>query len=176
VLAAPVLLLLAAGEPAQAEPSIAAQAELEACATRIEALKARQQMGRELDRLLRRAEELAVELERARAELPPAAAAPSPEELRERADAARDEVDRLAAEIAAVDVKLQDARRARAESGDAVVGAALGVAGGPPGGDRVRALAAERAGLAERRVRAEAEASRLEREARAAEAAEGRRR
>jgi hypothetical protein len=168
------ILLLFVGEVSSGEPAVEdsaeALAELDACAERIEALKKRQEMGRELERLLRRAQELAAELERTRAALPPAPAVPSSDELRERADAARDEADRLAGEIAAVDVKIQDARRARGDTVDAVTSAAL--ASAPPGADRVRALVAERAALAERRLRAEAEAARLDREARAAEAAE----
>lgn len=169
MLAAPtLLLLLAATELAdEDEPSAAQRAELEQCAERIEALKLRQEAGRELDRLLRRAQELASELERTAAELPPAPAAPWPEELRERADAARDEADRLAAEIAALDIRIQDARRARGEPVAPVTRAALG--GAAQGGDPARALVAARAALAERRMRAEAEASRLEREAQAAE-------
>jgi hypothetical protein len=177
VIATPaVVLLLAAGEIAREEPS-AVEAELDACAERIEALKAKQEIGRELDRLLRRAQELAAELERTRASLPapPAAApaappAPWPEELRELADAWRDEADRLAAEIAILDVKIQDARRVGGEPGGTVARAALGSA--PQGPDRVSALVVQRAKLAERRARAAAEAARLDDQALAAEAAE----
>ncbi|HEY6098834.1 MAG TPA: hypothetical protein VIW03_05365, partial [Anaeromyxobacter sp.] len=147
---------------------------LDACAQRIEELKAQRRAGelarRELERLLVRAQELAAELERTRREAPDAPAAPSPEELRERADAARDEADRLAAEIAELDVKLGDARRiARAESDATVTRAVLGGGVSPPGGDRVRELAARRAALAQRRALAETAAARYEAEARAAE-------
>jgi predicted nucleic acid-binding Zn-ribbon protein len=159
-----LLLLLAAADPVEAS---AAQAELDICAEQIEALKSRQEVGRELDRLLRRAQELAAELERTTADVPPSPAAPAPEELRERADAARDEADRLGAEIAALDVRIQDARRGREEPGGPVARAALGAA--PHTADPLRALLAERAALAERRAGAVAEASRLDREARAAE-------
>jgi len=160
-----LLLLLAAGEPAHAR-SPSARAELDACAERIEELKARGEEGAELDRLLRRAAELALELEPARAAAPLDAAAPAAEELRERADAARDEADRLSAEIAAIDVRLQDQRRP--DPGDAVQRAAVG--GAPSGADaRLRELHAQRADLAARRARALAQAERLEREARAAE-------
>jgi hypothetical protein len=152
-----------------------AEAELDACARRIEVLKARQQEGRELERLLRRAQELAAELDRAAAAAPEAPAAPSPEELRERADAARDEADRLAAEIHALDIRIDDARRVRGETGGPVARAALGTVplgrGAVPGNDRVQALLLERAALAERRVRAETEAARLDAEARLAEGA-----
>jgi hypothetical protein len=167
MLAVPTLLLaLAAAEPTDlAEP--AARAELDACADRIEALKSRREAGRELDRLLRRAQELAAELERTAAELPAAPAAPAPEELRERADAARDEADRLSAEIAALDVRINDARRGRGDPDGPIAGAALGAP--VPRGDPARALLAERVALAARRARAVAEATRLEREARAAE-------
>ncbi len=168
MLAGPILLLLlATNEVADPAAPGGVGAELERCAERIEELKARQEAGRELDRLLRRAEELAAELERTAADLPSVPAAPPPEELRERADAARDEADRLAAEIAAVDVRIQDSRRSRGESGGAVERAALGTA--PAGADRLRVLLAERAALAERRVQAEREAARLDAEARAAE-------
>ncbi|HET8539913.1 MAG TPA: hypothetical protein VFL83_08580 [Anaeromyxobacter sp.] len=153
-----------------------ARAELDACATRIEELKARrragQAMDRELERLLVRAQELALELERTSAAVPTAPPSPSPEELRERADAARDEADRLSAEIAELDVKLGDARRlAGAESDPRMARAVLGI--GPPPSSaaaRVRALERERAVLAQRRAAAEGAAVQLEAEARAAEA------
>ncbi len=149
-----------------------ARAELDACARRIEELKARRQEGeeasRELERLLRRAQDLAASLERTVAELPPAEASPSPEELRERADAARDEADRLAAEIASLDVRIADARRV-ASSGP-VQRAAMGRAQLSSGWDRVRELEARRAALAQMRLRAESESARLDAEARAAEA------
>jgi hypothetical protein len=178
------IFLLAASELAKDGPS-PVQAELDACAERIEALKSRQEIGRELDRLLRRAQQLAAELERTRASLPgalPAAPAvplaPSAEELRERADAWRDEADRVAAEIAAIDVRIQDAHLAphgaRPAPADPVARAALGSAGRlRDGSSRLRALAAERAKLVELRIRAEAEAARLDGEARAADALEG---
>jgi len=170
MLAGPALtLLLLSAEPARAASpeSLAARAELEMCAERIEELKARHEAGRELERLLRRAQQLAGELERAAAEAPRPPAMPSPEELRERADAARDEVDRLAAEISALDVRIQDVRRGRSEPGGPVARAALGSA--PSGGDQLRALLAERAAFVEQRARARSEAARLDAEARAAE-------
>ena len=149
-----------------------ARAELDACAERIELLKGQQAAGRELLRLLRRAQELAAELDRAAADLPPPPlGAPPPDELRERADAARDEADRLAAEIVAVDIRIQDARRSRGEPGGAVARAALGAGAEAAGDHRVRALMAERSVLSARRARAESEAARLDAEARAADSA-----
>jgi hypothetical protein len=100
-----------------------------------------------------------------------APASPSPEELRERADAARDEADRLSAEIAELDVKLGDARRAAREDSDPTMRrAGLGTTpGSSTAAARVRELSLQRAVLAERRADAEGEAIRLEAEARAAE-------
>ena len=162
-----LVILLAAADDSRAAP-IGARAELEVCATRIEHLKARGAAGPELDRLLRRAQELAAELERTEAAAPPHPAMPSPEELRERADAARDEADRLSAEIAAIDVRLGDMRRSRAET-PGVERAAMGSAASLTTEHRVRVLLAERAALAERRARAQAEAVRLDAEASAAD-------
>ncbi|HEX9053062.1 MAG TPA: hypothetical protein VF841_21215 [Anaeromyxobacter sp.] len=168
------LALALAGPPGGADADVDARAELDACAARIEELKARRRAGqaaeRELERLLVRAQELAIELERTRAELPvapPSATSPSPEELRERADAARDEADRLSAEIAELDVKLGDARR---NSDSATAGAALGIAPASPSAlARIRELQLRRHALAERRAAAESDAARLEAEARAAD-------
>jgi hypothetical protein len=170
MLAAPALsLLLFAADPGELHASAAAAAELERCAARIELLKSRHQTGRELDRLLRRAQELEAALERAAADLPPPIpAAPSPEELRERADAARDTVDRISAEIAALDVRIEDARRGRAEMGT-FARAGLGTGTIPTGGERLRALLTARAALVEQRAQAVAEAARFDAEARAAE-------
>jgi hypothetical protein len=97
-----LVMLLAAGGTAGADAEApSARKELDQCAARIEELKARRVAGelarRELERLLVRAQELALELERAHQTVPAAPASPSPEELRELADAARDEADRLAA-------------------------------------------------------------------------------
>src|SRR5574341_6904 len=83
-----------------------ARAELGRVAARIERLKARKLAGEdvtlELEGLLVRAQELAQEIERARrgGGVPPVAPpGPSPEELRERADALRDESDRIAMQL-----------------------------------------------------------------------------
>ena len=165
MIGASLLALLLAGVPGGTKPP-SARAELDACAARIEELKARGAEGAELDRLLKRAAELANELEPARAAAPPASATPGAEELRERADAARDEADRLSAEIAAIDVRLHDARRP--DAADPFRRAAVG--GAPAGSDaKLRQLHSTRAELALRRARALAEAERLEREAREVE-------
>ncbi len=166
LIGATLVVLLAAGPPPATAADLA-RAELDACAQRIAELKERHEAGRELERLLRRAQELASELERAAGDEPRTPAAPSPEELREQADAARDEADRLTAEIAAVDVRIEGARRGRGESFGAVAGATLGAM--PSGSERLRALLAERAVLAEQRARARSDAARLDAEARAAE-------
>jgi len=170
-----LLLLLTSNDPASDE--VSARAELEVCAARIEELKARHEFGAELHRLLRRSQELASQLENITAEAGPqdeVEATPTAEELRERADAARDEVDRLAADIAALDVRIADARRGQADGVMGVASAALGPAAVHPlgPGDRVRRLLAERTALSERRRRAEGEAARLEAAARAADRAE----
>jgi hypothetical protein len=169
-----LLLLLTSNDPASDEAR--ARAELEVCAARIEELKARHEFGAELHRLLRRSQELAGQLEHtgaAEGSRDEVEATPSAEELRERADAARDEVDRLAADIAALDVRIADARRGQAD-GVTVARAALGPAAVHPlgPGDRVRRLLAERTALSERRRQAEGEAARLEAAARAADRAE----
>ena len=165
-----LLLLLAARDPAPADPALyGAREELDACAARIEQLKARHERGAELDRLLRRAQELAATLEDTPPEPPPRADAPSGDELRERADAARDEADRLAAEIAAVDVRIEDARRGQGDPGAGVARAALGTPAITGSSARLRALLTQRAALSEQRARADAEAARLDAEARAAD-------
>jgi hypothetical protein len=166
------LALALAGPPDGVDAEVDARAELDACAARIEELKAHRRAGqaaeRELERLLVRAQELAIELERTRAELPAdVSPSPSPEELRERADAARDEADRLSAEIAELDVKLGDARR---NSDSAMAGAALGGAPVSPSSMvRIRELQLRRHALAQRRAAVETAAARLEAEARAAD-------
>jgi hypothetical protein len=88
------------------------RAELDLLAGRIQQLKLRQLHGdnvrRELERLLVRAQELAgaIEAELDRGGALPIALPPSPDELRERADAARDEADRLAAAIHALEIRI----------------------------------------------------------------------
>lgn len=173
------LLFLALGA---ASPEVqAAHAELDAVATRIEQLKAQHatgaDVGRELHRLLVRAQELSHVIERASAGSPhPLVLAPSPDELRERADAARDEADRIVLAIAGVDQRIGELRRAepgRARSAGAPEatfasvrpGGAISRAQPGPPSDRLRALLAHRALLAERLAAVAAEVERLEAEA-----------
>jgi hypothetical protein len=115
MLAVALALLLAASPPA--DPT---RAELDQVAARIEQLKARKLAGEdvtlELERLLVRAQDLVQRIERARRleSAPPAAeAGPSPEELRERADALRDERDRVAMDIRELDTRIDAVRRER---------------------------------------------------------------
>ncbi len=111
---------------APAAPQRDARVELDAVAAQIERLKARhlagQDVASELEGLLVKARELAAEIERGAPPVkppPPAAAAgPSPEELRERADALRDEADRGAAAAKELEAQIEEARRAaRLEAG-----------------------------------------------------------
>lgn len=106
-----LIALLAAGP----DPD-GARRELDAVANRIEALKARRMAGAdveaELGRLLVRSQELADQLERARPQpAPPPSAPPTVDELRERADALRDEADRVARALASLDERIADALR-----------------------------------------------------------------
>lgn len=115
MLAAALVLLLAA------EPTVdPARAELDRVAARIEQLKARKLAGEdvtlELERLLVRAQDLVQRIERARrADGAPTAsvAGPPPEELRERADALRDERDRIVGELRELDARIELVRRER---------------------------------------------------------------
>jgi hypothetical protein len=113
---AAALLLLLAADPV-VDP---ARAELDRIAGRIEQLKARRIAGddvaAELERLLVRAEELAQRIEGAQRAGPPRAAlkpGPTPEELRERADALRDERDRITVQLRELDARIVDVRRER---------------------------------------------------------------
>jgi hypothetical protein len=181
----PVLLLLALGAPSP--EVLAAHAELDAVAARIEQLKARHAAGddvaRELHRLLVRAQELSHVIERASARPPrPILLVPSPEELRERADAGRDEADRLAALLTALDARIAETRRAAPapaaparprpdEATFASVGGPGRAAAQPQPTPQLRALVAHRAMLAERLVAVQAEIARLEAEAKRLESA-----
>ncbi|MGB8931462.1 MAG: hypothetical protein WCC48_09485, partial [Anaeromyxobacteraceae bacterium] len=113
-----VLALLLVADPV-VDP---ARAELDRVASRIERLKSRRLAGEdvtlELERLLAHAQELAQRIERERRGAPPAAApavAPGlpPEELRERADALRDESDRIAMQLRELDRQIDAVRRER---------------------------------------------------------------
>ncbi len=123
--AATALALGDGGEPHRAEGRRAAEAELGALASRIEALKrevaAGRSAGAELEPLLARAQELASlldQLDRGDGGAPGRrAVGPDPQDLRERADALRDRADRLASTLADVDRRLAEARR-RAELED----------------------------------------------------------
>jgi hypothetical protein len=115
MLAAALALLLAADPVVDPE-----RAELDRVAVRIERLKERQrtgdEVGAELERLLVRAEELAQRIERRRRGERVRGASPvgpDPQELRERADALRDERDRVAARMAELDVQISAVRRER---------------------------------------------------------------
>jgi hypothetical protein len=155
-------------------PSLDAhRAELDDLAGRIQELKLRQIHGenvrRELERLLVRAQELAgaIEAELNHEGALPIALPPSPDELRERADAARDEGDRLAAAIHALEIRITTASN---ELRMARFGAAMST----PHDDverhrRLRVLVEQRALLSRRLAAALAEASRLEAEAKAIE-------
>jgi hypothetical protein len=124
ILAVALALALAA-DPAPKPPPDPARAELDQVAARIERLKARKLGGEdvtlELERLLVRAQDLVQQIERARssgAAPVPTAEGPTPEELRERADALRDEGDRLAVELRDLDARIEAVRRERrAEAG-----------------------------------------------------------
>jgi len=113
---AAALALLLTAEPV-ADPE---RAELDRVAVRIEQLKARRLAGDdvalELERLLIRAAELAQSIERSRRGEPiPAVtkAGPAPEELRERADALRDERDRITVQLKELDARIAEVRRER---------------------------------------------------------------
>lgn len=180
----PFLLVAVLGT---ASPEIrAAHAELDEVATRIEQLKARhaegEDVGRELHRLLVRAQELSYVIERASAPAPrPLVLAPSPEELRERADAGRDEADRIARAITDVDARLDALRRAappaprsaapRSAAPEATfasahpAGAASPERAAPAPSARIRSLLAHRALLSERLVQVQEQIAGLEAEA-----------
>jgi hypothetical protein len=110
------LALLLAADPV-VDP---ARAELDQVASRIERLKGRRLAGEdvtaELERLLAHAQELAQRIERARrgAAIPAAGQRGlPPEELRERADALRDESDRIAIRLRELDAQIDVVRRER---------------------------------------------------------------
>jgi hypothetical protein len=118
MLAAVLAAVLATLPAASPGPADAARAELESVAQRIAALKERRLAGEpvdeELTRLLVRSQELAAAVERSS---PPARSGGTtglpPEELRERADAARDEADRVVAQIEEIERTLEDVDRER---------------------------------------------------------------
>jgi len=113
---AAALLLAASPTPREV------RAELDAVAARIERLKARRLAGEhvegKLEDLLVRARELAAALEKGEKSAAAPAAGPSPDELRERADALRDEADRAETAAHELDARIEEAKRsARLEAG-----------------------------------------------------------
>ncbi|ABC84002.1 hypothetical protein [Anaeromyxobacter dehalogenans] len=169
-----------------ATPALEARAELDAIATRIEQLKMRhlagEDVGRELGRLLVRAQELAEAIDRqeGRAALPPAAAPAG--ELRERADALHDEADRVVLAIRSIDLRMGELRRALAQPSHgpaqqrAVVARGASVSRAPAQGStfaedhaRLRALEVQRLRLVDHLARIRTEAAALEAEAAAQE-------
>jgi hypothetical protein len=154
------------------------RAELDAIAVRIEHLKQRQLGGenvrRELERLLVRAQELASRIEASlQLDQPlPNAPVPTADDLRERADVARDEADRLAAAMRLTEVRIAAIRR---EARLAHIGIAVADAPTAPM-DRerlLRQLLAQRVELSRRMHLAIAEAARLDAEAAAIETDRG---
>ncbi|MGC3999956.1 MAG: hypothetical protein QM767_21950 [Anaeromyxobacter sp.] len=97
-------------------PADPLRAELDRVAARIEQLKAQRMKGKdvgaELDRLLVRSQELAAALEKKQPRPPRPSGGPGPDELRERADALRDEADGLSRPVSALDARIAAARRA----------------------------------------------------------------
>jgi hypothetical protein len=169
-----IALLLAAATPEHE----AARAELDAVAARIEQLKVRHAAGEagvlpELHRLLVRAQELALTLDRIDridrsgrpvGHPPVRRAAPTAEELRERADAARDEADRIGSALQETEARLAELR-----AGALAPRARFTSAGpGPAPAEREQGIArleAQRARLARALVVVLAQAGRLEAEA-----------
>lgn len=154
----------------------AARVELDQVAGRIEELKARHRAGenvaRELLPLLVRAQELAgfLDRERRRPERPSPAPPPSVEELRERADAYRDEADRLVLAVARLDERLARARAASQDRGPFRPAAS----GRPISPAELRAMEIERSQLQTRLEIMILQAERLEAEALEAERDGGR--
>lgn len=114
--AALLALALAIPGPARAaEDEAALRSELAGLAPRIERAKAEVAAGRQapepLEPLLARAQALAARLDRAAPPPRPAAPGPDAEELREQADAARDQADKVVAALADLDRRLEAAAR-----------------------------------------------------------------
>jgi hypothetical protein len=155
------------------------RAELDHLAGRIQQLKLRQIHGenvrRELERLLVRAQELAgaIDSELNHDGALPIALPPSPDELRERADAARDEGDRLAAAIHALEIRIttvsNELRMAHFGAALATPNTAMVTPHDVARQRRLRALVEQRQLLSRRLADALAEAARLEAEAKAIE-------
>lgn len=144
------LLLVASPAP---DPT---RAELDRVAARIEHLKARKLAGEdvtlELERLLVRAQDLVQRIERARRmeSAPPVVdAGPPPEELRERADALRDERDRIVVELRELDARIEAVRRERRVEAGLESLTQERALFGDPGASRVSPKAGGEAGLPE---------------------------
>ena len=155
------LLVLLGGRPDEIGH---ARVELDAIATRIEQLKARQLEGdnvrRELETLLVRAQEIAGDLERSLAlDGPvPLRDVPSSDELREQADVARDEADRVVYGLERLDAAIATLRRELQ----------IQTLHGTPDAERhrrLRLLLQQRGALVQRHRALHAEAGRLEAEA-----------
>lgn len=169
-------LLLAAASPDRE----VVRAELEAVAARIEQLKARHARGEdglhgELFALLVRAQELAITLDRLDHPQPVEAQhqrvrGPTPDDLRERADAARDEADRIRSALDEIERRMAqvtasartpDARLASTGPQDSTVSPAR----------RLQLLQVQRERLLRALALTQADANRLEAEARLLESA-----
>lgn len=171
-----LLLAVALGNGAAAPTP--PRAELSSVAGRIEQLKARrlagEDVGRELERLLVRAQELAAEIERyqALAEAAPPEVVPTPAELRERADALRDEADSAEARLSALQIRIDAARRAAA-LGPGLSSASVSRVRAADEDARLGALLAERQAVSVRLAALRAEAAELEAHADALERGDG---
>jgi DNA repair exonuclease SbcCD ATPase subunit len=154
------------------------RAELSDLANRIEHLKVRRihgdDVGRDLERLLVRAQELAAEIERREAalEAAPAEVVPTAAELRERADALQDEADALAAAANALDIRIENARRA-VGPGAGMARASVAEGGNVAELERLQALLTERSRVASQLGAVRAELAAVEAAARRAAAEEG---
>ncbi len=163
------LAFLLAAHPGQLDGT---RAELDAIAVRIERLKQRQLGGenvrRELEHLLVRAQELASRIEASlQLDQPlPNAPVPSADDLRERADAARDEADRLAVAMHLTDARIATLRR---DARLSHIGVSVSDLPAPDRERLIHQLLAQRAELLRRMHVAISEATRLESEAAAIE-------
>jgi len=170
------MLVLAAGGPQTTFDRDAAQAELSAVAVRIEQLKARYATGDgsvvpELHQQLVRAQELAQAIEATSALPPPSGDAPTAEELRERADADRDEADRLRRAIERIETRMAELQFGPRAPEANLTSTAPARASEVPAMERLAMLEAQRNGLLHRLAIALAEAEHLEAEARKLEKA-----
>jgi len=166
-------LLLASASPERE----AARLELEAVAARIAHLKALHVSGEEvhgeLHRLLVRAQELAIAIDlidhpQPPGTPPPRLRGPTPDELRERADAARDEADRILGAIAAIDRRIGEVQASALVPTARLASAGATSASTPPE-TKLAMLEAQREQLVRRLELTLGQAERLEAEARVLE-------